>query len=385
MPPFRSASFPSIIYIYIYIVLKSTLIHIGNGLLNMDPQICELFFTEYFLPGIASLFKDSQHKTNELLPIIMSYIPNSTNAHFRVIKVLGKLLRNSDLLIYCLSKLLFYENTMNDDLYNLYFDNAVIGLRAISPITRTKSISILAILSKTNFRKILPLLGIIYIYIYIDLLLILSKEYCWELRAQMIILCSNILVHMNEAEEELAREIEEEDKEVRGIDIPAGQSADIKERDTLDLDRQDEDSKDKSGIMLEALGSQPGEVVSASKFELEVKLIFQIMDYTFNLHSPKPTQKIGLIYLAKVLNYYFDYTKIYLDILLHISDNIRGSVLDVNPLPGTQQEVYVGGAYSEKYITFGAPIEWNSLYLALHLQNYVFYIYIYIFIYIYLD
>lgn len=80
--------------------------------------------------------------------------------------------------------------------------------------------------------------------------------------------------------------------------------------------------------------------------------------------APKATIKIGLIYLAKILNYYPQYTPTYLRILLSAPDNIRSAVLEVEPLPGTEEEVYVSGCNTEKYRTFGSPLEWNSLYIA---------------------
>lgn len=91
----------------------------------------------------------------------------------------------------------------------------------------------------------------------------------------------------------------------------------------------------------------------------------------FSPNSPKATIKIGLIYLAKILNYYPEYTKTYITVLLQAPDNIRSAILEVEPLPGTEEEVYVSGANTEKYRTFGAPHEWNSLYIAQSLEKHV--------------
>ena len=51
-------------------------------------------------------------------------------------------------------------------------------------------------------------------------------------------------------------------------------------------------------------------------------LFFDIIDSVFTLQAPKATIKIGLIYLAKILNFYPDYTPTYLNILLNSNDNI---------------------------------------------------------------
>ena len=80
--------------------------------------------------------------------------------------------------------------------------------------------------------------------------------------------------------------------------------------------------------------------------------------------APKATIKVGLIYLAKILHFYPEYTDSYLQILLSAPDEIRSATLEVSPLPGTEEEVYVSGSNTEKYRTYGAPHEWNSLYIA---------------------
>ena len=52
-------------------------------------------------------------------------------------------------------------------------------------------------------------------------------------------------------------------------------------------------------------------------------------------------------------------------------DTIRSATLEVNPLLGTEEEVYVSGGNTDKYRTFGAPNEWNSLFVAQALEKYV--------------
>lgn len=68
--------------------------------------------------------------------------------------------------------------------------------------------------------------------------------------------------------------------------------------------------------------------------------------------------------MAKTLHFYPNYTDTYLHILLTAPDKIRTATLEVDPLPGTEEEVYVSGSNTEKYRTYGAPHEWNSLYIA---------------------
>lgn len=93
-------------------------------------------------------------------------------------------------------------------------------------------------------------------------------------------------------------------------------------------------------------------------------VFFNIINLIFKTGAPKATIKIGLIYLAKIIDFYPQFTKQYLQVLLESPENIRLATLEIAPLPGTEEEVYVSGANTEKYRTYGAPLEWNSLFIS---------------------
>jgi hypothetical protein len=84
-------------------------------------------------------------------------------------------------------------------------------------------------------------------------------------------------------------------------------------------------------------------------------ILFDMINHLFSKDGPKATIKIGLIYLAKIMDYYPDFTPTYLQVLLECPENIRSATLEMDPLPGTEEEVYVSGANTEKYRTYGAP------------------------------
>ena len=84
-------------------------------------------------------------------------------------------------------------------------------------------------------------------------------------------------------------------------------------------------------------------------------MLFEIIYEIFTPEAPKATLKIGLIYLAKIMDFYPDFTEKYLEILLTCPENIRSSTLEMDPLPGTEEEIYVSGSNTEKYRTYGAP------------------------------
>ena len=89
-------------------------------------------------------------------------------------------------------------------------------------------------------------------------------------------------------------------------------------------------------------------------------MLFKIIYTIFQSQAPKATLKIGLIYLAKIMDFYPDFTEKYLEILLTCPENIRSTTLEMNPLPGTEEEIYVSGSNTEKYRTYGAPQEWKG-------------------------
>ena len=93
-------------------------------------------------------------------------------------------------------------------------------------------------------------------------------------------------------------------------------------------------------------------------------MLFKIIYTIFQSQAPKATLKIGLIYLAKIMDFYPEFTEKYLEILLTCPENIRSTTLEMNPLPGTEEEIYVSGSNTEKYRTYGAPQEWNALFVS---------------------
>lgn len=99
--------------------------------------------------------------------------------------------KDKDTLLYILSKLLIYEgeaNELGSDLYSYYYENAAQGLFYSSPITRTKCITIISYLSKVSVEPVLELF---------ERIQILSKDTFWELKGQILILCSNVLIQLN--------------------------------------------------------------------------------------------------------------------------------------------------------------------------------------------
>ena len=54
-----------------------------------------------------------------------------------------------------------------------------------------------------------------------------------------------------------------------------------------------------------------------------------------------------------------------------MQESIRSAVIEVNPIPGTEEEQVVSGSSTEKYRTYGAPLEWNPLFIASSLEQHI--------------
>ena len=95
--------------------------------------------------------------------------------------------------------------------------------------------------------------------------------------------------------------------------------------------------------------------INQKTVEIYTPMLFKIIYAIFQQEAPKATLKIGLIYLAKIMDFYPEFTEKYLEILLSSPENIRSTTLEMDPINGTEEEIYVSGSNTEKYRTYGAP------------------------------
>eukprot|EP00826_Nyctotherus_ovalis_P022263 TRINITY_DN17318_c0_g2_i1.p1 TRINITY_DN17318_c0_g2~~TRINITY_DN17318_c0_g2_i1.p1 ORF type:complete len:821 (+),score=324.45 TRINITY_DN17318_c0_g2_i1:73-2535(+) len=407
---------------------------IGNKLLNFDPQISELYFLEYGLPALAPLLCKNAAKCNELSYILACYIPASSAAYIRLIHSMRFHIKPFDAFIYALAKLISYGSVDVDEaLYTTCFQEALNGFQTTSPVTRTKALTLLEVLSHCDFRPMLQAL---------DIVDKLAADYYWESRAQVVILATNVLEALNQ----LAENKDEDKKEMRTIkeeervgETQMEDKTDTRQEDKKDLSVQSDheatqvldtpnnkrestpaEPADKAedslggevaedrGEELRAKAAEDEKGVDEGEFEREERKegegsevfdvhedsserkqddnnspvniedykeaegeIFSILYKVFNEDTPIITQKVGLIYTARILKYYKDFSKHYLQILLKVPEKVRANVLDVKPIAGTEEDAYVIGVYTQKYKTFGAPLEWCSLYVASELESFI--------------
>ena len=115
----------------------------------------------------------------------------------------------------------------------------------------------------------------------------------------------------------------------------------------------------------------------SSKKEYTESLL-EMINTIFHQSADVNVQKVGLIYLAKILRFFPQPCERYLEVLLVIHDDIMRTILSTEE---TDIESYIVlskqpksdciGTTSFKYFRTGAPLTWNSAGLASALDSYV--------------
>jgi len=353
-----------------FLLLTGTLAQISNKLLNFDPIQTEIYFLEYTIDDLIDIIETNAFKRNEMMYLFYCFVSQTVNSHLRVLSRLKDKIKRRDVFYYSISKLLVYENETNGDsldpdLYSFYFQNAAYGLMSTSPVTRTKCLTILSYLSKINSDLIVNLLPRIEPLVH---------DNYWELQGQILILSANCLTQFNTVDAE-------ETQDVLNLEGEPSEQQDSQEEDKISPVKpqeveqnkeQQEDKKEEHQEETDQMDATPNQQEILQKIQEEyTPLLFRMIEAIFKVEAPKATLKIGLIYLAKILHFYPEFTDLYLKILLSVPDNIRTSVVDCSPLPGIEEEVYVSGCATDKYRTYGAPLEWNPVYIAQSLEKHI--------------
>jgi hypothetical protein len=145
----------------IFTLMVETLSQIGNKMLNSDPLQTEVFFLEYGADEILEIMCENQFKRNEMVVLLYCFIQNTTNSHMRMLqKIKEKIaISKKDAYYQILSRLLLFETEEmpSPEIYSFYLNEATQGLHSLSPVTRTKCLSILSYFTRVDVEPILPL------------------------------------------------------------------------------------------------------------------------------------------------------------------------------------------------------------------------------------
>lgn len=100
-----------------------------------------------------------------------------------------------------------------------------------------------------------------------------------------------------------------------------------------------------------------------------VDTLLHIIDQVFHKFADVNVQKVGLVYLASILNYYPQLCERYLEVLLEIHNDIMLTVLSTTDIDVEGYIIYSTSTF--KYFRTGAPLNWNSPGIVTALNTYV--------------
>lgn len=87
-----------------------------------------------------------------------------------------------------------------------------------------------------------------------------------------------------------------------------------------------------------------------------------IIDDVFTIDSPKATQKIGLTYLASIIQLFPELCDRYMEIILDVSQDIRSDILyepQENDEKVRTKHEYVAGSSANKYLAYSSYQFWD--------------------------
>jgi len=353
-----------------FMSLVDLLKSLGNKLLKLDPTTTEIMFESLILPQMVNVIVDYYNKRESICQIIFSFcLVNSTSRQRFLKRIKEHLSQNLKLFIAILSVVVsFYsEEDFTEDLYNLYFYYAIVSLDFPSPVTRAQGLKILNEIVYINYVPVIQIIG---------KLENLSRDQWWEVKALILILCSSLLIYISKEKDgninAQGQEIVQSSGEPLNLSgaqqKPEGEEEKRLEdsqthEQNLIIHEEQEQNEDVQEI------AQMSDQIQFKTYENEEAFLINLVNSIFRLNTNQNVLKIGLIYLANILNKYPVLCPRYLEILLHIADVIRSSILDINPIPGTEEDYIAQNSF--KYKLTGAPLLWNSVGIAEALESFV--------------
>lgn len=175
-------------------IIEKFLLDLGYELSRHDPKNTEIFLESIVLPELCKLAKVFPNKREFCAKIIYAYSQKNVYCTLTLINRQMELLQNDlatqySLLAHIISLgYLNEEKDFNTVLSDHYAHAAYIAISSCSPFLRTCGFKIMQELSKMN-----P----IYMTSNISKLAEYTKDPWWEVQAQILIICVNLLIFLN--------------------------------------------------------------------------------------------------------------------------------------------------------------------------------------------
>lgn len=309
----------------LYELLKSFISKVGKMLVEEQPDVTSLFMENEGLKQITEMAQNVSNKRDMLAHIIMSFTPKNPDAHYRILEKLAASFK-SDLknLSSVLAHISCYcDEEIDSRIFDFYFYKAIKIIHFSYPTMKANGLKILNEISKFNKSKI---------YLASDNLQRLANESWWEIKAQILIICANQLEYIENHDKEFGQKLEEgtpdnivgDDEEMSAPEAKISNEGDNQSEGGNRLQSAGVHSSTMERRALGVTGLEDT-IVPTDQY---VEKLIDIINKIFHIHQNINVQKVGLIYLAKILNYYPELCKRYLAVLLTINDEVKSSILN---------------------------------------------------------
>lgn len=312
-------------------MLKSFISKVGKELLEDESQadVTSLFMESEGLKQITEMAQNVSNKRDMLAHIIMSFTPKNPDSHYRILEKLAGCFKSD---LRNLSSILAHVSCYCDDeidsrIFYFYFYKSINIIHFSYPTMKANGLKILNEISKfhkTNF------------YSVSENLERLAGESWWEIKAQILIICANQLEYIENHENGSQVQKTEHHDEIGEEEMSVPEAKARLETEEVDGFTASEVRKSRSGMSNMMINSSL-ERTAFGKTEMEEALIpadeyiqklIEIINKIFHIHQNINVQKVGLIYLAKILNYYPELCERYLAVLLTINDEVKSTILN---------------------------------------------------------
>mmetsp|Transcript_3445 Transcript_3445/g.13121 ORF Transcript_3445/g.13121 Transcript_3445/m.13121 type:complete len:803 (-) Transcript_3445:184-2592(-) len=163
---------------------------LGSILTQKDQNSAWSLFDDFALGKLVPIIQVDTLKRRQLLSVIYAFSADDPSVHMSVIKSLQEKLQNPSLFIHCLSHLAHLEEQFSPALVDIYMYYSNTGLGSSSPKLRAAALAMLYPLVDFTLENIQDMVQ--------SLLLPMVEEPWWEVRAQLLVLSSRLLLQMSQ-------------------------------------------------------------------------------------------------------------------------------------------------------------------------------------------
>lgn len=310
----------------------------GQSLAEDKTGAAIMFLENIGLEYILEFARKYSNKKDALVHIVMSICPADPEMHLRVLHKIEEMLGpDYKTLSGLLAHMAVYDGAhgFEGQILDFYWTKAFNILNTSSPKMKTNGLKILNEISRYNFTRMSASYAT---------LRVLCSETWWEVKAQIMIICANQLelIELASQEEQSGQNrsnmhnTQEHGEETVEAAIPMIDPENQSQHfEQTEKNARSNANRSQAGDFERTHESRPGQGLEESDFAMQKKdMVYNLIDLVeriFHSNANVNVQKIGLVYLAKVLNYYPSLCQGYLDVLLSVDDDVRETVLDISP------------------------------------------------------